>query len=84
MDMAWYAVRTHVPRVDGELLVGSVWFGLGGHGERLRRSRWRSRGGIAGCLTRRPDISERGNHPLLIHAWPSARGSVGVDRCDVR
>src|SRR5258707_11250086 len=66
----------------GELLVGSWKSGLGGHGEGLRRSRWRGRRGTAGCLTRRPNSSERGNHPWSFHSPPSAGGNGGGDRRD--
>ena len=63
----------------GELPIGSVSPGLGGHGEGLRRSRRRCRRGRARCLIRRLSISERGNRPLLFPVLPSARGSgVGI------
>ena len=44
-------VPVPLPR-GGELQAGSYPLGSGGHGEGLRRSRWRCRRGRVGCLTR--------------------------------
>src|SRR5580700_10031824 len=65
----------------GELRDGSVGPYLGGQGELPRSSRWRGRRGRAGCLVRRPDDSERGNHPRAFRARLPARGA-GRDRRD--
>ena len=68
--------------MGGELPIGSHQPGLGGHGESLRRNRWRCRRGTAGGLTRRPNSSERGNHPSSFHIRPQPEG-CGGDRRDV-
>ena len=58
----------------GELQVWSRRLGLGGHGEWSTTVAVAIRRGRAGCLTRRPDASERGNHSRTFHRCSSARG----------
>src|SRR3954469_18305389 len=73
--------------LGGELLVRYCLLEPGGHGECLRRNHWRYRRGRAGCLTRQPDSSERGNYPRLFHRrFPAGerRGWIGATSTEGR
>jgi hypothetical protein len=75
VDVGWVAARIcPSTTTDGELPIGSLRSGSGGHGEGLRRNRWRCRRGTAECLTRRPNTRERGNHLRPFRGIPLIQG----------